>query len=179
VRLFKAKKIFSATGPCPSRFDVSSSSSHLMKLTVGATLIAALAAVVSACEPECRHGLATAFSDKYYEPIAHTIQLLKPELTNFKLNVPSQISAAVSEQALKAGIETGVTNAINKMINTVTGDSLDKLYYSEMFNGPRSFKGDCNNPKRVDRRMPPPGESWTLEECKLIPMPLASLIPHS
>ncbi|KAI8578745.1 hypothetical protein K450DRAFT_245299 [Umbelopsis ramanniana AG] len=137
-----------------------------MKLTVGATLIAALAAVVSACEPECRRGLATAFSDKYYEPIAHTVQLLKPELVNFKLNVPSQISAAVSEQALKAGIETGVTSAINKMINTVTGDSLDKLYYSEMFNGPRSFKGDCNNPKRVDRRMPPPGESWTLEECE-------------
>ncbi|CAO3668228.1 unnamed protein product [Umbelopsis ramanniana] len=122
-----------------------------MKLTLGATLIAALAAVVSACEPECRRGLATAFSDKYYEPIAHTVQLLRPELINFKLNVPSQISAAVSEQALKAGIETGVTTAINKMINTVTGDSLDKLYYSEMFNGPRSFKGDCNNPKRVDR----------------------------
>lgn len=166
MRLFKVKKDIFSYGLFGSRFRRFLPSSHLMKLTLGATLIAALAAVVSACEPECRRGLATAFSDKYYEPIAHTVQLLRPELINFKLNVPSQISAAVSEQALKAGIETGVTTAINKMINTVTGDSLDKLYYAEMFNGPRAFKGDCNNPKRVDRRMPPPGESWTLEECK-------------
>jgi hypothetical protein len=88
-------------------------------------------------------------------------------LVDFNLAIPSQISAAVSEQSLRAGIENAVTTSIDKMIHTVNSDSLDKLYYSEMFNGPRAFKGDCNNPKRVDRRMPPPGESWTLDECKL------------
>jgi len=135
-------------------------------LSFGATLVAAFVAVVSACEPDCRRGLATEFAKRYHIPIAHTLQGLKTELVNINLAIPSQISAAVSEQALRAGIENGVTTSIDKMIHTVNSDSLDKLYYSEMFNGPRAFKGDCNNPKRVDRRMPPPGESWTLDECE-------------
>jgi hypothetical protein len=139
-----------------------------MKLSFGATVVAVLVAVASACEPDCRRGLATEFAKRYQSPIAHTLQLLKPELVNFSLQdvIPPQISAAVSEEALRAGIQAGVAESIDKMTNVANGDGLDKLYYAELFNGALAFKGDCNNPKRVDRRMPPPGESWTLDECK-------------
>jgi hypothetical protein len=147
-----------------------------MKLSIAVTAIAALAAVVSACEPECRHGVATDFANSYHGAIAHTLQLLKPELTKFSVHdtLPSQISAAVSEDDLRAGIEIGVTASIDKMITAVTGESLDKLYYAELFNtGPgKAFKGDCNaivpetGKPRLTRKMPPTGESWTMEECK-------------
>ncbi|KAJ2960454.1 hypothetical protein NQZ79_g4214 [Umbelopsis isabellina] len=147
-----------------------------MKLSIGVTALAALAAVVSACEPECRHGVATDFANSYHDAIAHTLQLLKPELTKFSVHdtLPSQISAAVSEDALRAGIEAGVTSSIDKMITAVTGESLDKLYYAELFNtGPgKAFKGDCNaivpetGKPRLTRKMPPAGESWTMEECE-------------
>lgn len=162
--------------PSSFLFSIKPNTIH-MKLSIGVTALAALAAVVSACEPECRHGVATDFATSYHGAIAHTLQLLKPELTKFSVHdtLPSQISAAVSEDALRAGIEAGVATSIDKMLTAVTGESLDKLYYAELFNpapGKDVFKGDCNaivpetGKPRLDRRMPPKGESWTLEECK-------------
>ncbi|KAG2173763.1 hypothetical protein INT43_005183 [Umbelopsis isabellina] len=149
-----------------------------MKLSIGVTALAALAAVVGACERDCRLGVAHDFAGVYHGAIAHTLQLLKPELTQISVHdaLPSQISAAVSEDALRAGIEAGVSSSIDKMISATTGETLDKLYYAELFNpnfAKDVFKGDCNAPlpetgkPRLTRKVPdPPGSSWTLEECE-------------
>ncbi|CAO3652966.1 unnamed protein product [Cunninghamella echinulata] len=56
---------------------------------------------------------------------------------------------------------------IHQLKNHTTFD-LQNNIYSVIFNdAEKPFKGDCGAPpKKLTRKTPPPGESWTLQECE-------------
>ncbi|KAL0095244.1 hypothetical protein J3Q64DRAFT_1828786 [Phycomyces blakesleeanus] len=127
-----------------------------------------MAAAVLACEPECRHGLAEDFAGHYAPVIDKTIRSLQASLTTSLSNttVPASLSAVVPEDILRQNIQSAVDGTLRDFTVQSTGTTLNNGIFRVMFAEDKPFKGDCNNPKRVDRRMPPPGESWTLEECE-------------
>ncbi|KAI7862823.1 hypothetical protein BDF14DRAFT_1876517 [Spinellus fusiger] len=129
----------------------------------------AVVTTVLACEPECRHGLAEDFAKHYTPVIEQTVQGLGLSLSNAFANttVPGLVSAVVPEDQLKASLVSALHVTLSDFLVGATGRTLNDGIFSVMFAEKDPFKGDCNDPKRVDRKMPPPGESWTREECKL------------
>jgi hypothetical protein len=143
----------------------------LLKSTL--TLVAlAAATLVSGCEPPCRRGVAKAFADSYAPVVQETVLQLN---TNLKVSLfestsaPVQITSVVPESAIQDAVHGAVKKTLDDYLGRrVTDNTLEKGIYNTMFNEQDPFKGDCNHPKRLTRNMPPEGESWTLEECKLL-----------
>ncbi|KAI9312571.1 hypothetical protein BX666DRAFT_1984298 [Dichotomocladium elegans] len=133
-------------------------------------LIAALAAsAVLACEPECRHNLAAAFATQYAPVIRLAADELQGALSSSFSNVtvPDTVSAVVPDGAIQRSFTSGLSKTLDLFVEQATGPNiLEKGIYSVMFAEEHPFKGDCNHPARLKRKMPPKGESWTREECE-------------
>ncbi|KAI8388021.1 uncharacterized protein BYT42DRAFT_543394 [Radiomyces spectabilis] len=130
-------------------------------------LLAVFASTAFACEPECRRGLAADFTVQYEPVVRMTLDNLQSELSKSLSNFtfPDQIRSVVPEDEFRNGIGSAVKNTLEQYSQLAAGQRLEKDIYNVMFNEDKPFKGDCNHPKRVDRRMPPPGDSWTRDEC--------------
>ncbi|CAO3598267.1 unnamed protein product [Absidia cylindrospora] len=141
----------------------------LLKSTLAMVALVASSMMVSGCEPPCRHGLAKAFADNYAPVVQDTVVQLH---SNLKANLfestttPVQITSVVPEKAIHDAVLNAVQETLDAYTHWAKGPTLENGIFQVMFNEKDPFKGDCNNPKRVDRRMPPPGESWTLQECE-------------
>lgn len=141
----------------------------LLKSAFALVALMASSSMVSGCEPPCRHGLAKAFADNYAPVVQDTITLLHSNLKSnlfTSVTAPVQITSVVPEDAIRDTVLNVVSETLNAYTNRAQGQTLENGIFQVMFNEKDPFKGDCNNPKRVDRRMPPPGESWTMEECE-------------
>ena len=128
---------------------------------------AALASTSLACEPECRRGLAADFA-KHYGPVVelavnHLQDSFASDVTNATL--PSSVSSVVPENALHRELTTQLSNTLDVFVEEASGKDLQSGIFSVMFAEENPFKGDCNHPARLTRKMPPEGESWTREEC--------------
>lgn len=131
-------------------------------------VLSVFAASAFACEPDCRHGLANAFAGHY----APVVQLAVDELeytfstSLFNVSVPEEVSTVVPEQALQKGVTASLKETLQIFVDWAAEKPLEDGIYRVMFAEKDPFKGDCNNPKRLDRKMPPEGESWRRDECK-------------
>lgn len=70
------------------------------------------------------------------------------------------------EQALQKGVTASLKETLQIFVDWAAEKPLEDGIYRVMFAEKDPFKGDCNNPKRLDRKMPPEGESWRRDECK-------------
>ncbi|KAL1928226.1 hypothetical protein VTP01DRAFT_3142 [Rhizomucor pusillus] len=131
-------------------------------------VLSVFAASAFACEPDCRHGLANAFAGHY----APVVQLAVDELeytfstSLFNVSVPEEVSIVVPEQALQKGVTASLKETLQIFVDWAAEKPLEDGIYRVMFAEKDPFKGDCNNPKRLDRKMPPEGESWRRDECE-------------
>ncbi|KAL0094273.1 hypothetical protein F4703DRAFT_1817477 [Phycomyces blakesleeanus] len=130
---------------------------------------ALFAGLTLACEPDCRHGLANDFS-KFYSPVLQMAidelhEKLAAELTK-PITIAEQLSVVVYEENIREDVRTNIGPALKGFVAEAVGKKLEDGIFKVMFAEELPFKGDCNNPKRIDRKMPPPGESWTREECE-------------
>ncbi|KAI9493670.1 hypothetical protein BDB00DRAFT_822069 [Zychaea mexicana] len=130
-------------------------------------LLSALVSAALACEPECRHGLAHAFAGFYGPVVELAVGDLQNTFSNtlFNLTIPTQISATVPDDVLRTGVTNGLSDTLQLFVNEATGKPLEDGIFSVMFSEEKPFKGDCNHPARLTRKMPPTGESWYREEC--------------
>ncbi|KAI8140667.1 hypothetical protein BJV82DRAFT_622054 [Fennellomyces sp. T-0311] len=130
-------------------------------------LLSVLASAAFACEPECRHGLAAAFAAFYAPVVQLSVQDLHHTFsgTLFNATIPKQVSAVVPEEALRAGLMNSLSDTLDLFVDQAAGKPLEDGIYSVMFSEKDPFKGDCNNPARLTRKMPPAGESWRRDEC--------------
>ena len=131
-------------------------------------LLSVLVSAAFACEPECRHGLAAAFAGFYGPVVQLSVQDLQHTFTStlFNVSIPKQVSAVVPEDALRTGLANSLSDTLDVFVEQATGKPLEDGIFSVMFSEEKPFKGDCNNPARLTRKMPPAGESWYREECK-------------
>ncbi|KAI9311198.1 hypothetical protein BX666DRAFT_1998858 [Dichotomocladium elegans] len=129
-----------------------------------------LSTLTSACEPECRHAIAKAFSERYLEVVQDALDDLQGTL-NVNLGmvpIPDQLTEVIPSRNVLDGIRTTVEDGIEGFMDLLKSgnETLEKNIYFVMFASDAPFKGDCNNPPRLERKMPPHGESWTLDECE-------------
>ena len=128
-----------------------------------------LVASTFACEMDCRRGVSKNFAHFYTPVIKDTVDNLHTDLTKAiaKVSIPSVISDAVETSELLDDIESSIDTSLNSFIAMATSETkLAEGFYQVTFNEELPYKGDCNNPKRLTRKMPPKGESWTMDECK-------------
>ncbi|KAI8146261.1 hypothetical protein BJV82DRAFT_601115 [Fennellomyces sp. T-0311] len=136
----------------------------MLKRLTFLTLIVSLA---SACEPLCRHAISQVFADRYIPVIHLAVNDLHESLnTNlYNVSIPTKLLNLVPEKVLQDGIRNTVEDGLDDFTMQTTGDILEEGIYQTIFSGDEPFKGDCNNPKRLDRKKPNEGEEWTREEC--------------
>lgn len=130
---------------------------------------AALASTSLACEPECRRGLAADFA-KHYGPVVQlAVDQLQDSFASDVTNatLPSSIYTMLPENVLQSKLTEQLSTTLGNFVEEATGKDLTSGIFSVMFAEEKPFKGDCNHPARLTRKMPPPGESWTREECKI------------
>ncbi|CDS04854.1 hypothetical protein LRAMOSA07384 [Lichtheimia ramosa] len=129
---------------------------------------AALASTSLACEPECRRGLAADFA-KHYGPVVQlAVDQLQDSFASDVTNatLPSSIYTMLPENVLQSKLTEQLSSTLGVFVEEATGKDLTSGIFSVMFAEEKPFKGDCNHPARLTRKMPPPGESWTREECQ-------------
>jgi hypothetical protein len=127
------------------------------------------ASSVLACEMDCRRGLSRDFAGFYVPVIKDTISDLQSQLTKSieKVTVPSIITSRLEKSELMDDIEQSIESSLIEFVTYATSSTrLAEGFYQVMFNEELPYKGDCNNPRRLTRKMPPQGQSWTMEECK-------------
>ncbi|KAI8981663.1 hypothetical protein BDF20DRAFT_817399 [Mycotypha africana] len=130
---------------------------------------ASFTSVVLACEMDCRRGVSKGFAEFYTPVVRDIVDNLNSQLTKSiaKVTVPSIITNEVDKSELLEDLETSIESSLESFITVATSQSkLAEGFYQVIFNEELPYKGDCNNPKRLTRKMPPAGESWTLEECQ-------------
>ncbi|KAI7898219.1 uncharacterized protein BX663DRAFT_525614 [Cokeromyces recurvatus] len=128
-----------------------------------------LASVTLACEMDCRRGVSKDLASFYVPVIKDTIQSLQSQLVASidKINVPALITNKVDKNELMDDMQQTLTTTLDDFVTMASAPSrLAEGFYQVIFNEELPYKGDCNNPKRLDRKMPKPGESWTMEECR-------------
>lgn len=120
-----------------------------------------------ACEPECRHAIAQAFAERYVPVMQLVVSDLHDALDAnlYNVSIPEQLAAIVPETELRDGLRSDLDEGLDEFMSQATGEVFENGIYQAIFSGDAPFKGDCNNPPRLTRKKPPPGESWTLEEC--------------
>ncbi|KAI9469312.1 hypothetical protein BDB00DRAFT_863164 [Zychaea mexicana] len=126
-----------------------------------------LVSLASACEPLCRHAISQAFADRYI-PVIHLAVTDLHEALNtnlYNITIPSKLLDVVPEKELQDGIRNTVQDGLDDFTMQSTGDILQEGIHQTIFSGDEPFKGDCNNPKRLDRKKPKEDEEWTREEC--------------
>ncbi|KAI8375152.1 hypothetical protein BD560DRAFT_392861 [Blakeslea trispora] len=132
-------------------------------------LLLAAASTVLACEMDCRRGVSKGFAQFYQPVIKDSVSNLQYELTSAiqKITVPSIITDNIEASEVIEDLERSIQYSSDNFTNMATADSrLAEGFYQVIFNEELPYKGDCNNPKRLNRKMPPPGESWTMDECR-------------
>ncbi|KAI9321552.1 hypothetical protein BX666DRAFT_1903559 [Dichotomocladium elegans] len=131
------------------------------------TVLATMAVAALACEPECRHGVAHAFAENYVPVVRIAVDDLRDTFTSslFNATFPAHVAAIVPEPVLRNSVSASISETLDVFVDKATGSTLESGIFSVMFSEEKPFKGDCNNPPRLTRKMPPAGESWTLEEC--------------
>ncbi|ORZ01046.1 hypothetical protein BCR43DRAFT_433043 [Syncephalastrum racemosum] len=131
-------------------------------------IISILSIITYACEPECRHAITQTLADRYVPALESTIQRLHDALGSnlYYVSIPEQLVAVVPETELRDTIVSIVDNSITNVTEENSGANLEAALYVTLFAGDQPFKGDCNSPPRLTRKKPPPGESWTREECQ-------------
>lgn len=138
--------------------------------SVAFLLLAAASSTTFACEMDCRRGVSKAFGDFYTPVVKDTVDNLHSGLTKAiaKVGVPSVIKAeGIDETELLDDIETSIDNSLNRFVAMATApNKLAEGFYQVTFNEELPYKGDCNHPARLTRKMPPKGESWTMDECR-------------
>ncbi|CEG83797.1 hypothetical protein RMATCC62417_17670 [Rhizopus microsporus] len=128
-----------------------------------------LTSVALACEMDCRRGVSGDFADVYKPIIDMSVNRLQDQLTSSipKVSVPPKITTHVSNGELVDDIRASIKSTLEQFANTeLSKPRLAEGFYQVIFNEENPYKGDCNNPRRLTRKMPPKGESWTLEECE-------------
>ncbi|CEP19985.1 hypothetical protein [Parasitella parasitica] len=148
--------------------DMIDAGPDIAKKTIPLLLVAA-ASSVFACEMDCRRGLSRDFAGFYVPVIKDTISDLHSQLTKAikKVSVPSTITNQLEKSELLDDIQESIESSLNAFVALATSQSrLAEGFYQVMFNEELPYKGDCNNPRRLTRKMPPPGESWTMDECR-------------
>lgn len=136
--------------------------------SISVVLLVATSTVLG-CEMDCRRGLSKDFASFYSPVIKDTVNNLQSQLISSiqKVTVPTIITTDIDKTQITQGLEKSIETTLDSFVTMATADSkLAEGFYQVMFNEELPYKGDCNNPKRLNRKMPPPGESWTLEECK-------------
>lgn len=133
------------------------------------SLILLAASSTLACEPDCRRGVAKNFAYFYAPVIQDSVDNLHSQLSKaiVKVAVPSVITDQIDKTELLDDIEESIDTSLNTFVAMATSQSkLAEGFYQVTFNEELPYKGDCNHPARLTRTMPPPGESWTMDECK-------------
>jgi hypothetical protein len=126
---------------------------------------------VFACEMDCRRGVSQNFADYYMPVVQSTVDSLESQLSSSiqRISIPSTITEQVSDEEILGGVQSAIYQNLKNFVGDDTLKSkLAQGFYQVIFNEALPYKGDCNNPKRLTRKMPPAGESWTMEECKMI-----------
>ncbi|CDH50721.1 hypothetical protein RO3G_07942 [Lichtheimia corymbifera JMRC:FSU:9682] len=144
-----------------------------------ATVLLTTAWTAMACEPECRHAISQILADRYMPVIDSTMNELQDMLSDSlgSVPVPEQLSDLIPTKEVQDGVQTTIEEGLEGFMAQLTtptnGDddtavslTLEEGIHQAMFSGDQPFKGDCNNPSRLSRKMPPAGESWTREECQ-------------
>lgn len=134
-------------------------------------ILLAAASTTFACEMDCRRGVSRNFADAYAPVIKDSIDNLHAQLTKSinKVAIPSVITAKIEKTELQDDIEDSIDASLTEFISFATSEKkLAEGFYQVTFNEELPYKGDCNNPKRLERKMPPKGESWTMDECKFL-----------
>lgn len=144
-----------------------------------ATILLTTAWTAMACEPECRHAISQILADRYMPVIDSTMNELQDMLSDSlgSVPVPEQLSDLIPTKEVQDGIQTtieeGLEGFMAQLSTPTNGDddtsvslTLEEGIHQAMFSGDQPFKGDCNNPPRLSRKMPPAGEPWTRDECK-------------
>lgn len=136
--------------------------------TLVSLLLCSLISVVFGCEPQCRKGVAHAFAEFYTPVVQLAVDGLQDTFSStlFNVTVPQHLSAFVPEDALTASVLGDLSETLKLFVDQATGKPLQDGIFAVMFSEADPFKGDCNHPRRLTRNMPPPGESWTREECE-------------
>lgn len=133
------------------------------------SLLLLAASSTLACEMDCRRGVSRNFAAVYTPVIKDSIDNLHAQLTKSinKVAIPSVITEKIEKAELQDDIEDSIDASLNEFITFATSEKkLAEGFYQVTFNEELPYKGDCNSPKRLTRKMPPKGESWTMEECK-------------
>ncbi|CAO3612656.1 unnamed protein product [Cunninghamella blakesleeana] len=139
-----------------------------MLIKKGLAIITLFTSLVYSCEIDCRHGVANALAEEYKPVVMDTVdklQLILKRNLFHNDNIPSIISDAVPVESIHENIILTTQDTLKKFTAEITKKQLEEGIFSVMFKEEKPFKGDCNNPKRLERKMPPVGESWTMEEC--------------
>ncbi|GAA5812530.1 hypothetical protein MFLAVUS_005986 [Mucor flavus] len=133
------------------------------------SFILLVASSTLACEMDCRRGVSKNFAHFYAPVIQDSVDNLHVQLTKavIKVAVPSVITDQIDKAELLDDIEESIDTSLNAFIAMATSQSkLAEGFYQVTFNEELPYKGDCNNPRRLTRKMPPPNESWTMDECR-------------
>ncbi|KAI8073914.1 hypothetical protein BC940DRAFT_267109 [Gongronella butleri] len=120
-----------------------------------------------ACEPPCRHAIAKAFTQQYWPLVQQVMAQLDMPLTRpvYKRPPPYQLTDVVPVDVLQETLADTARQVVKAFVND-TSYGLEEQIYNVMFNEEEPFKGDCSSPPRLDRKMPPEGEAWTMDECR-------------
>ncbi|KAI8878488.1 hypothetical protein K501DRAFT_195752 [Backusella circina FSU 941] len=128
-------------------------------LLKGITLLF-IASTVFACEKDCRAGVSTDLANAYTPVIQKTVDDLESTLVTSleqQMEDPQQVTE----------MKTLVKNTLVDFVSYATNyTQLAAGIHHVLFDEALPYKGDCNHPARLTRKMPPPGESWTMEECE-------------
>jgi len=134
-------------------------------LTVLFVTIFLLSLSVNACEKSCRVGISTSFSTAYKTE-------LKVFYTELSTNVniylfdnadPSNYTTNLENpEQVKTDIRTAVDAEVTHLYENTTSTFPD-LIENAIFEQAPQFKGQCQNPYRVDQ--PPAGVRWKDEDC--------------
>ncbi|KAI9472072.1 MAG: hypothetical protein EXX96DRAFT_582789 [Benjaminiella poitrasii] len=139
------------------------------KMLVKSLLLLSLVPFTLACEMDCRRGVSGDLA-RYYAPVLNeTIHELEPQLSRSlqDITVPATITAEVSQAEILDDLRQAISTTLEDFFELASAPSrLADGFYQVIFNEELPYKGDCNHPKRLDRKMPDPGESWTMEECR-------------
>ncbi|CAO3693120.1 unnamed protein product [Rhizopus stolonifer] len=137
----------------------------MLAKTLGLILTFTTAAL--ACEMDCRRGVSQNFADYYTPVVQMTVDSLETQLATSMQTIKLPTKIPVSKEEITEEIQLAVHKSLQDFVKTATSKpKLAEGFYQVIFNEELPYKGDCNNPKRVNRKMPPKGESWTMEECE-------------
>jgi hypothetical protein len=133
-------------------------------------LLVAAATTAFACEMDCRKGVAGDLAKVYTPVLEKSVDNLESSLTSSiqKVAIPAVITSDATEEDVNAIIEDSIKSTLKTFVSFATDEKrLANGIYRVLFTEELPYKGDCNHPARLTRKMPPDGESWTLDECKL------------